>query len=74
MSRIVNCGNRGPGCSLLFDGDDEMPSPSASMVTTKNFEGSYSFPGPIHDSNPFVVPPNHVSTTIAFERSAASVP
>jgi hypothetical protein len=31
---MVKRGNFGPGCSALFEGDDDTPSPSASMTMT----------------------------------------
>ena len=34
MSRMLNSGNFMRGCNLLFDGEDELPSPSASTRMT----------------------------------------
>jgi hypothetical protein len=75
MSRMVNTGNFIRGCSELFEGDDEAPSPSASIATTKYFAGSIRLPAPTNASPACAaLPRNHDVTTTTFEWSAFSLP
>jgi len=62
------------GCSILFDGELEIPSPKASTRMTKYFEESASLPGPTHYASSFVVPPAQVGNSTAFDLAVFSSP
>src|SRR5580658_4825528 len=74
MSRIVIEGNFEPCCVALFDGDDETPSPSASMATTKYCVVSTMRSGPKNIFKSPLVPLYHVKNRTALLRLEFSAP
>jgi hypothetical protein len=75
ISRVVKAGNKGPGWVAEFEGDDETPSPKASMTTTKYSAGSTSLSAPVAIAPaPALLPLNQVGMKTPLERSALSVP
>ena len=74
ISRVVKAGNCIRGWLLLFEGDEDTPSPSASTAMTKHFAGSTSFSVPTLPAIWALVPVNQDGKSTALEPSALSFP
>src|SRR5215472_2445701 len=75
MSRIENLGKLTPGCVLLFDGEDDIPSPRESTTITKYLSLLMSLPGPIRLlAIPADLQPKAVGNTTALDLSELRVP